>query len=54
MLLHLRQVASAIPTRLLQAIKAIIASQMLDGLTLILKPRFVLLKLSNTPQVIAA
>jgi hypothetical protein len=52
MLLYLRQMAGAIRIVLLQAIEAVIASQMLNWLTLILRPRFVLLELSNTPQVI--
>jgi hypothetical protein len=54
MLLHLGQVAGAIPTFGLQAIKAIVASQMLDWPTLILRPRFMLFELSNTSQIIAA
>ena len=54
MLLYLRQVAGAIRIVLLQAIKAVITSQILNWLILILKPRFVFLELSNTPQVITA
>jgi hypothetical protein len=52
MLLYLRQVAGVIRLVLLRVIKAVIASQILNWLILILRPRFVFLELSNTPQVI--
>jgi hypothetical protein len=54
MLFYLRQVTGAIRIVLLQAIKAVVASQILDRLILILRPRFVFLELSDTPQVIVA
>jgi hypothetical protein len=47
-LLYLGQVAGIIPTFGLQAIKAIVASQILDWPTLVLRPRFILFELSNT------
>jgi hypothetical protein len=50
--LYLRQVAGIIRIVLLRAIEAVITSQILNWLILILRPRFVLLELFNTPQVI--
>jgi hypothetical protein len=53
MFLYLRQITGIIRIVLLRVIKTIITSQMLDRLILILRPRFILLELSDTPQVIA-
>jgi len=49
MLLYFGQVAGVIHIVLLRAMKAVIASQIFDWLTLILRPRFMLLELSNAP-----
>jgi hypothetical protein len=53
-LLHLREKAGAVATLRLQTINAVIASQMLNQLAVVFRPRLVLSQLYNTPQVIAA